>query len=168
MEVPPSALENLRKGDLLLALPLIGGGHRFLHAAYLPFPAMPRLLEAPQDHPIPFLTPHYILADGRLALPAGFYENIQVEQGEDRVVIAARGRLSLSDPPRLGGNPEANAPYTAVYTFAGSSVSAQFDTAEPLDVSEQKYHTPHGAPVRGMQWTGKNARVGYTVTISGS
>ena len=191
-EVPPSALENLRKGDLLFTLPLIGGGRRFLHAAYLPFPAMPRLLEAPQDHPIPFLTPHYTLADGRLALPAGFYENIQVEQGEDRVVIAARGRLSLSDPPRLGGNPEANAPYTAVYTFAGSSVSAQFDTeakaasvkmlyagdtyvegagfdtAEPLDVSEQKYHTPHGAPVRGIQWTGKNAWVGYTVTISGS
>ncbi|MBQ2976016.1 MAG: hypothetical protein IJE17_00850 [Clostridia bacterium] len=185
------ALYLLRKGDLLFALPLIGGGRRFLHAAYLPFPAMPRLLEAPQDHPIPFLTPHYILADGRLALPAGFYENIQVEQGEDRVVITAQGRLSLSDPPRLGGNPEANAPYTAVYTFAGSSVSAQFDTeaevtsvkmlyagdayvegagfdtAEPLDVSEQKYHTPHGAPVRGMQWTGKNARVGYTVTISG-
>lgn len=57
MEVPPSALENLRKGDLLFALPLIGGGRRFLHAAYLPFPAMPRLLEAPQDYPIPFLRP---------------------------------------------------------------------------------------------------------------
>lgn len=179
----------LRRNDLLFALPLISAGRHFLKAAYLPFPAMPRLLEAPPDSPIPFLTPHYALSDGRLAVPAGFYESIRVECGNDRVIITARGKLSLSDPPRLGGNPEANAPYTAVYTFDGDTITAQFDTeaqivsakmvyagearveglgfdrAEGLDVINETYHTPHGAPKKGIQWTGKSARVGYRIRL---
>ena len=179
----------LRRQDRLFALPLISAGRHFLKAAYLPFPAMPRLLEAPPDSPIPFLVPHYILPDGRRVVPAGFYETIQVENGTDRVVITARGNMSLSDPPRLGGNPEAHAPYTAIYTFDGDTLSAQFDTeaeiaavqmvyagnarvevlgfdqTEALDVANEQYHTPHGAPEKGMQWTGKNARVGYRIQL---
>ena len=183
------ALYLLRKKDLIFALPLIGGGRRFLQANYLPFPAMPRLLEAPQDTPVPFLAPHYFLPDGRKVVPAGFYESIDVEKSENRIVITARGKMSLSDPPRLGGNPEPNAPYTAIYTFEGDTISVWFDTdaeitavqmlyagdarveglgfsqEETLDVSDQKFHTPHGAPEKGVQWTGEKARVGYRILL---
>jgi len=179
----------LRRGDRIFTLPLIGIGSHSRNAVYQPFPAAPRFVEAPPEKGIPFLTPDYRMEDGRQLRPSGFYETVDVETGEDRCVITARGQMSTFDENKNWRYPQPYGHFTAVYTFEGERIRVMFAADEPivsaemvyagdadvtgigfaeeaeLDTSSEIYHTAHGALKHGRQWRGSSADVGYEIKL---
>lgn len=170
------------------ALPLINAGTLALHASYLPFPVCLRLTEAPPESKIPFLVPRYTLKDSRIAIPAGFYQDISVMYGTDSVCISARGLLSCFADENAA--PTAGGSFRTDYTFAGDKIQVAFSVDLPIesvrmvyagsckisafgfdwakeieDISSPVYHTAHGAPASGMEWIGSNTDVSYEISL---
>ena len=186
------ALYILRKKDLVFSLPLVGTGSYSTHACYQPFPALPQLIEAAQEATHPFLVPWATLADGRTVIPAGGYETIEAKQGENGVVITAKGKMTVVDPSVHDQDPTFFGSFTAEYRFEGyhihvvfymegdvtavrmlyagpAKVAAHgFDTARDFipAADDSDFHTPHGALLRGTEWTGTASAISYTVDLS--
>lgn len=179
----------LRRGDRIFALPLIGTGKYACHAAYLPFPVCARFIESPQDTSVPFLTPRYKTADGKILIPAGFFREIRTEISFDKVVIYAQGQMSIVDPSLNINEPKPYGRFSAVYTFEGDYIRVSFDTDVPVvhtemfyagpakvkgygfeqlrevDATSSEYDTIHGSPSKGIEWTGSCAAVGYEILL---
>ena len=186
------ALYILRNKNLIFSLPLVGTGSYATHACYQPFPALPQLIEAAQEATHPFLVPWATLADSRTAIPAGGYETIDVAETENGVVITAKGKMTCVDPSVHDQEPTFGEGFTAEYHFEGKHIHVVFymegdvksvrmlyageakvaahgfDNAREFtpDAADSDFHTPHGALKQGTEWTGTNAKVGYTVDLS--
>ena len=177
----------LKRGADTFMLPLIGAGNLWKSAAYLPFPAKPMLLEAPPESYIPFLVPEVTMKDGVVAMPIQYVESVSQEQGEDLVIIRAKGQMCRVDTP----SPEtAQAGFETTYRFEGQSIEVthQFDTeAEKIRMeyagsanvevdtesevqmletaNDPIYFTPHGRLVSGKCWTGKGNTWKYKICL---
>ena len=179
------ALYILKRGKDTFSLPLIGLGKLWKSAAYLPFPAKPMLLEAPPESYLPFLVPEVTLADGSVAMPIQYIESITEEQGDDLVMVTAKGKLCRMD---TDVPTEAAATFTARYIFNGQKIEVKYEfgetaeqirmvyagvadvtvdaKAEKLDTAEDSvYFTPHGRLMSGTCWTGKGNSWKYTVCL---
>lgn len=186
------ALYILRNRELIFSLPLIGTGSYATHAAYQPFPALPQFTEAAQEATQPFLVPWAALADGTTVIPAGGYERIRTAETAEGIVITAEGKMTKVNPSVHDQEPEFCGHFHAEYRFEGKSIAVTFRmegdvksvrmlyagkasiTAQGFDAQrsfipdpqDPDFHTPHGALLRGTEWTGSSKVVGYMIDLS--
>lgn len=175
-EKEEKVLYILKRGADTFMLPLIGAGNLWKSAAYLPFPAKPMLLEAPPESYIPFLVPEVTMKNGAVAMPIQYLECIGEEEGEDLVIITAKGKMCRMD----SSSPEAmEENFKIIYRFDGQSIEVtfEFDGAvesvrmeyagnadvevsseaqiQILETAEDPaYFTPHGRLRIGKRWMG--------------
>ncbi len=186
----PRSLVTLRRGDLLVMLPLIGPGSAYKNSAYLPFPSLCGVIEAPPESALPYFVPEYRDRFDRIYRPMQFYEKITVERGNDLAVITARGKLAVcrDDRPK-----KSEVPFVSVYRFEGNRITATFEAEtaggdvqmllgtksnarmEPFGFDkvgafpafgQHDVCTPHGAMTDVRYCFGRAGQpVGYTITI---
>ncbi len=170
----------------LIQLPLINPGNMSLCAAYQPFPASVKELEASPESSIPWLVPRFEI-EGQKYLPIGFYSEITDSSTNAKTVITAKGFLMkyVSRTPE-----KSDIPFTAVYTFTKEKLSLEFileneldyeliygrplrakcsvncnGTEELYDVSDDKaYFTPHGRCDIAKKWTGRSKHITVEIT----
>lgn len=183
------ALYILKRGENMIMLPVIGAGDLWRCASYLPFPSSARLLEAPPETYLPFLTPELTLADGAVVMPVQYVNNTVFSSREDFAEITVCGTLCKMN---VFAPEKANGKFTAVYTFNKNEIKVNykfdadvkeikmvyagaadvkafgFDNEYIINTSENSdYFTPHGAPDTGKFWhaAGVAEKIGYTVKL---
>jgi len=137
---------------ILYQLPLIGTGNMTLNAAYQPFPASARKLEANPESHHPFLVPHFTSQGGKKYIPSGFYHKITDEtitvNGITGTKITAVGNMSLiTEGIRFPS--ESEIPFTAIYTFLGDKITVEYTahTSESLTCSVLYAYGENGCSV---------------------
>ena len=119
----------LRRGDLMLMLPLIDAGNLYRCAAYLPYPALCGRLEGAPEAPMPYLIPEYRFGD-KTYMPVSFFRSAECEQEGDLVRIVAKGNLAAVGEKLPV---ESDIPFTTTFVFDGERLSARFETGKKPD-----------------------------------
>ena len=184
------SLYTLRYGDITAMLPLTGLGNNFKNSGYMPYPAICGFLEAAPEAKMPFLTPEFVLKNGKRARPVQFFTDSFATTTSNGVKITAVGKLCSFE----GKIPEAlEETFKSEYRFENGTITALFtadaeiesvsmvigihradDEVSPVnfDITTgistdgvYDFMTPHGPVVSAWLCSGKSSCVGYLAKI---
>lgn len=160
----------LRRGELLMMLPLVGIGNLCEYAQYLPFPASCRYTEVAPQCEMPIWVPEYHMADGETLRPIQFYTDITHRAENGEIEVCAEGYLAavryhyhtpekteyrfrtvyrIRDD-RITVTFETDAPAEEAVlccpenTYGTVSLAEGFDTAAPAVCGRYDVRAPHG------------------------
>lgn len=111
----------LRRGDLMMMLPLIGPGKLNAYAHYQPFPASCGYTEVSAQSRLPLWVPEYRLTDGTVLKPIQYYTHIEYEKEAGAPVIRAQGYLARSVHGKSPDKTDYH--FRTEYRFAGNTIT---------------------------------------------
>lgn len=121
----------LRYGDILSMIPLIGLRDHIHYSAYMPYPAICRMVESAPEGPMPFLIPEYV-KDGVHLRPTQYFKSIDVKQENEKIYVYANGNLAVTDSkfPTDSG-----IPFSIKYTFNDKKITCEFSADGDFDTA---------------------------------